>query len=439
MRTSIVPLVIFASVVLVLPTHAQTPVQRGIGESLMHSLLTRDFPTLRSLLSPQLQGQMDIPRWKELADRIEATAGPVRRHELHSATLAGSAANLVYRCWFSKDSVDFRVVVDSMNLVGGFWIEPIRKKYAFVQPPYALTTRFSEQTVWIGDTVRLPGVLTLPKDQGPGPFAAVVLVHGSGPQDRDETIYGNKPFRDLAWGLATRGIVVLRYDKRTKALPRRINPATLTVQDEVVDDATAAVRFLAQRSEVDTTRLSVIGHSLGAMLAPLIARQESRVRGIAMLAAPARSLERLIVTQLRFQASLRDSLTHEERTALESELARLDSVDRGTLPDSALLIGSIPARYLYDLRARKVVDVTRGLTIPIFLAGGGKDYQVPPEEFATWKELLSDAPNVSFHEYPDCTHLFMTTKEKPSPSNYEEEGHVVETLIDDLTKWIKRK
>ena len=101
-----------------------------------------------------------------------------------------------------------------------------------------------------------------------------ILVHGSGPQDRDESFGPNRPFRDLAAGLATKGIAVLRYDKRTKRYPESFadlkNP---TVKEETVDDVSSAIEYLKYRPEIDGRRITVIGHSLGGMLAPGSPRQ----------------------------------------------------------------------------------------------------------------------------------------------------------------------
>jgi dienelactone hydrolase len=106
-----------------------------------------------------------------------------------------------------------------------------------------------------------------------------VLVHGSGPQDRDETIGPNKPFRDLAWGLASQGIAVLRYEKRTKkhAMKLVLIKNTITVKQETIDDALAAVALLRKTERIDPNRIFVLGHSLGGMLIPRIGARDPDV------------------------------------------------------------------------------------------------------------------------------------------------------------------
>src|SRR5206468_3319025 len=115
-------------------------------------------------------------------------------------------------------------------------------------------------------------------------FPGVVLVHGSGAGDRDETMAPpsapSKPFRDLAWGLAQQGIVVLRYDKRARVQPAWYAGKNFTVYDEAIDDALSALTLLRQQPEVDGRHTYQLGHSLGAMLAPRIGKADGKVAGI---------------------------------------------------------------------------------------------------------------------------------------------------------------
>ena len=135
----------------------------------------------------------------------------------------------------------------------------------------AQTGPSTERAVAVGAAPGLPGTLTLPA--GTARVPAVVLVHGSGPHDRDETVGVNKPFLDLAEGLAAQGIAVLRYEKRTRVAPLSFIGRRFTVNDEVVDDAVAAVQLLRTEPGIDPARIVVVGHSLGAVRA---SRRETR-------------------------------------------------------------------------------------------------------------------------------------------------------------------
>ena len=148
-------------------------------------------------------------------------------------------------CRFEAAAVEMKVVFDAASRIAGFFVVPAQAHHAWTCPAYADTLRFTEREVTVGAPGwPLPGTLTVPA--GPGPHPAVLLVHGSGPNDRDETVGHNRPFRDLAWGLASRGVAVLRYEKRTRAHAARVAEMldSLTVREETVDDAVAALASL---------------------------------------------------------------------------------------------------------------------------------------------------------------------------------------------------
>ncbi len=177
---------------------------------------------------------------------------------------------------------------------------PAASPAAYVRPD-----AFTETEVTVGAAPwALPGTLSMPT--GSGPFPAVVLVAGSGPQDRDETLGPNAPLRDLAWGLASNGIAVLRYDKRTKAHgPEMASEGDrITVARGGDRRRDRRRRPAARDAGVDPERVFVAGHSLGGYLAPRIAAAApERVAGIALLEANARPLQRLIEDQLTYLSS----------------------------------------------------------------------------------------------------------------------------------------
>ena len=151
------------------------------------------------------------------------------------------------QCKFENSLLDATMVFNPDGKLGGLSFQPHQAPPPpWNAPAYAKQNLFSEQPLTLTNgKFELPGTLTLPA--GDGPFPAVVLVHGSGPEDQDETIGANKPFKDLAWGLASRGIVVFRYTKRTQKYGAQSSddPVRLTVDDETISDARAAVALVA--------------------------------------------------------------------------------------------------------------------------------------------------------------------------------------------------
>lgn len=182
-------------------------------------------------------------------------------------------------------------------------------------PSYVEADHFDEEEVSLGSgPLAVPGTLSVPRSGGPSP--AVVLLPGSGPNDRDETIGRNKPFKDLAWGLARRGIAVLRFDKVTFSHPAGVRGMpNFTVVDEYAPAALAAIELLRQGPAIDALRIFLLGPSLGGTVAPRIASSAPSVAGLVLLAAGSAPLHWSAVRQLRYLASL------DEATAAASEPA----------------------------------------------------------------------------------------------------------------------
>lgn len=333
---------------------------------------------------------------------------------------------------FTNARINVRVVFDAEGRVSGLWFLPVEPP-PYEAPEYVDQDAFKEVEVMFGkDPWTLPGTLAIP--QGAGPFPAVVLVHGSGPNDRDETIGPNRPFRDLAWGLASKGIAVLRYDKRTKVYGQKMKGHEITVENEVIVDALAAIEFLRGREEVDTSMVFLLGHSLGATLAPEIAWRDGRLAGVIMLAAIARPLEEVMLEQINYIASLKEQ-SATEQAQLDTLRAKLARLQEDQLSPAETIMG-VPAGYFYDMRRRDPVEFARKLMTPMLILQGGRDYQATPEDFRLWEKALGQRSNVTLKLYPDLNHLFFSGKGKATPEEYLHPGHVHGRLIRDIAEWI---
>jgi dienelactone hydrolase len=336
---------------------------------------------------------------------------------------------------FESQSLVLRVVLTDSLLVSGFFIRPSEPP-PYDPPAYVAKDRFEEFELTVGsDPWTLPGVLTLPK--GGGPFPVVVLVHGSGPNDRDETIGGNRPFRDLAWGLASSGVAVLRYDKRTKVYGTRL-PADLGLEDEVVSDALSALGIARNRPEVDPKRVFLLGHSLGGMMAPEIARRDGALAGIAVLAAPARPFFDVLTSQLEHVASLEPDAGSLARTQLDSMITAVKRIEAGDIPPGEVVLGA-PPRYWKELAGVDPVAVAQGVSAPLFVLQGGRDYQSTPEDLALWEERLGAKEGFSAKLYPALNHLFAPGTGTATPEEYVSGiRHVDEEVIRNLADWVHR-
>ena len=334
---------------------------------------------------------------------------------------------------FENQKVVLRVVLSDALEISGFFIRPPEPP-VYEAPEYVNPDSFSEVEVTVGvEPWSLPGVLSVPSEDGP--FPVVVLVHGSGPNDRDETVGGNRPFRDLAWGLASNGIAVLRYDKRTKVYGGAL-PPELGLEEEVVEDALLALELVRGREEGDPDRVFLLGHSLGAMLAPDIGLRDGKLAGVAILASPARPFLPVLREQLEYIASLETDPSSPARAQLDSLVAEVDRAQRGEMgPDEAIL--GVRRGYWQELEELDPRAAALELSVPTLVLQGGRDYQSTEEDFKLWQVALGEKDGVTMKLYSSLNHLFATGIGKATPAEYASEvKHVDPEVIRDLAQWI---
>src|SRR5690606_24805705 len=260
-------------------------------------------------------------------------------------------------------------------------------------------------------------------------------VHGSGPQDRNETVGANRPFLDIARALAARGIAVLRYDKRTQARPQDFAGGDYDVDDETTDDAVAAVAALREVDGVDRDRVFVLGHSQGGMLAPRIAEASGDVAGLVMLAAPARPLLDLLPEQNRYLFAADGEIVPAEQQFLDSLDASIARIRSGAPMDARDTPLGLPVAYWRGLDAIDPVADALAIDIPILLLQGGRDFQVVDADWQRWRRALADRPDTSFKHYPALNHLGIAGQGAGTLAEYDQPGHVDAGLIDDVAEW----
>ncbi len=345
-------------------------------------------------------------------------------------------------CEFEHLTIDAKVVFDSKKKIAGLWFVPSESQAEYQPPAYANMDLFSEKEVVVGSGEwELPGTLTVPSRGGP--FAAVVLVHGSGPQDRDESTGINKPFCDIAWGLGSRGIAVLRYEKRTKAHTVKFaaNKEFFTVNEETVEDALKAVSLLQEMEEINPGKVFVLGHSLGGMMTPRMGAADPSIAGFIVMAGPATPVEDAILAQTSYIYSLDGVISDHEKLLLdqlEKQVTRVkDPSLSERIPASDLPLG-LPARYWLDLREYVPPERAADLAQPMLILQGERDYQVTMEDFQIWKAALAAREKVTFKSYPKLNHLFMEGEGRSTPTEYQRQGHVAAFVIEDIAEWVKK-
>jgi hypothetical protein len=342
-----------------------------------------------------------------------------------------------------RGSMTFVISLATTGELVGIQLAPpsAAKPTATWDPPnYASPETFDEHDVTLGaDRMAVPGTLSLPR--GPGPHPALILLAGSGPMDRDESIGPNKAFKDLAWGLASRGLAVLRFDKVTFSHPDDVRQMTgFTSVDEYVPAVAAGARFLGEHHAIDHDRIFLLGHSFGGTMAPRVAASEHLFAGIIILAGGAEPLHWSAVRQLRYLASLNPETADASAAVIETMTKQASVVDSPELslstPTGDLPMG-VPAAYWLDLRAQDPVAVANALDCPILILQGGRDYQATVEgDLERWKDGLADRSNVTVRVYPSDNHMFFSGSGASSPAEYESAHHVDPLVVADIATWI---
>jgi pimeloyl-ACP methyl ester carboxylesterase len=219
--------------------------------------------------------------------------------------------------------------------------------------------------------------------------------------------------------------------------------ASLTAQEETTDDAILAAQLLGQTQGIDAQRLFVLGHSLGAMLAPRIGQYMPGLAGLVLMAAPARPLEDVTLDQYFYLASLGgqpDDSTLAYLTTLQTQVARVKSPELSLATAAEDLPVGIPAAFWLDLRGYHPVETALSLNMPLLVLQGGRDYQVlANKDFSAWQQALAGRPKSTLKLYPALNHLFISGEGPSIPDEYTLEGHVSEAVINDIARWIFNK
>lgn len=326
----------------------------------------------------------------------------------------------------------------------GFFIAPGQAPASTELPAYADPDAFTETDVIIGAETdfSLPGTLAMPT--GEGPFPAVILLGGSGPTDQDGTIGPNTPLRDIAQGLATQGIAVLRYDKRTTvpayAQQMMALPDTAGLQSEYIDDALAAIDLLQETDGIDAARIYIAGHSLGGTAAPRVAAQaEGDVAGLIILAGSAVPLSDAILRQVTYLSEVDGEISEEEQAQIDAvtqAVARINGTTDDVIAADTNLLGA-PFSYWADVNNNPPAELAAELDLPMLILQGEADYQVTvADDLPLWEAAVGDRDTVSIITYAGLGHIFTPASDPATPADYEVPADVDAAVIDDITAWI---
>jgi len=467
-------ILIFLCLGLRCPAQTTDFVLMNKAKNLLEQMETGDTTAAVGIFDPTMKAAMSPSQLAAAWKSTESRFGPFQKMvRIRIEKVVGYDVVFI-TTQFDKATLDIKVVFNDKTEVAGLFFVPATSADGFDPPPYADTSKFVEEDylVTTGD-FKLPGILALPKLYESK--SIVILVAGSGPNDRDETIGPNKPFRDVAWGLGSRGIATLRYDKRTKVYGAKLDTKQLTYKEEVVDDAISAIHQLRKDSRFDRGRVFILGHSLGGELVPaIVARARSSflgpektppitfiplisslptsiplpgalpftsnvtLAGAIIMAGPTRQIVPMMVDQMKHIAMEDGQMSNQEKAMIAQFESGVAAMKQGKDTSHSPVMGLTP-NYLQALNDYDCLKTAQKFKLPLFIVQGERDYQVSAEhDFQSWEDALSERDDVTFKLYPGLNHLFMKGEGVSYPSEYEKAGHVSEDFINDLAAWIQK-
>ncbi|HEY9139880.1 MAG TPA: alpha/beta fold hydrolase [Bryobacteraceae bacterium] len=397
----------------------------AIARKALDFLLAQNYPEFSALASPQLRTNLNEQAFGKLGTEIKGW-GAVEKIGDPSIEDMGPTKVVTIPVSFAERNIKARFAVNASGQVSVMYLMPGETEWT--RPAYSKPDSFAERPVTFGEEEwKLSGTLAVPK--GAGPFPAVLLVQDFGPKDRDDSNGVLKPFRDLSDGLASRGVVVLRYEKRLRQYSARVTDKPYTADDETVDDAVSALAFLRAQSMVDPKRVYLVGHGLGGYLAPRIATEDGKLAGMVVMAANQRPLEDLMLDGLQ-----RLGVKGQDLERAKEAAARVKSLESGD-SDAPPIFG-LPAAYWLDLKGYDPAAVAKKLSIPILILYGERDFQVTTVDFDLWKSGLAGRTDVTARSYPALNHVFVAGSGPSSEKEYSKPGHVAPEVVDDIAKFV---
>lgn len=416
-----------------------SPAPAATGRRALDYLLAEQYPELSAMFTDTLKQVFTLDTLRSRFREELGAFGKAGDIGAPVVTSDGKMAVVSFPVAYTKTKLTIQFNIEESGQLAAIHFRPADSRApatTWQHPPYSKPDLFRERLVTIGSELwKLGGTLTIPI--GKGPFPGLVLVHGPGPNDRDESLRANKVFADLAEGLSSRGIAVLRYDKRTMAYGREMSQLPFTLREETIDDALAAAAFMRIQPEVASARVYLLGHSLGGYAAPRIAAEDGKLAGVMFLAANARPIEELVLDQTQYLAETGVLPAEEAQKRLDTlkvETEKIKALEPGATNPPVVL--GLPSAWLLDVKQYDPVAQASRLSIPLLFLQGERDFQVGKKDFDRWQSGMAGRPNATFHSYADLNHLFMSGKGRSLPAEYVNPAHVAPGVIGDIADWI---
>lgn len=412
---------------------------RQIALEVAAYIKNKDYAPITALFDDTLKASLSADDIAQSFTQLEGVLGPIQSYSFLTSGSFDNYEEADIVLQYAQTTIGLGIVINEKGEISGFHTNQYTPEISL--PAGAVEREFTFSS---DEAYPLTGTLTLPSNKGTYPV--VILVHGSGPLDKDETVYNTKFFRDLAYGLAKEGIATFRYDKRTYTYSEELaNSTTLTLNEEVTDDALAAALLMQDMKGVNNNQIYLFGHSLGGLLIPMLNEKLNQdntpsVAGYIMASAPARPLPDVILDQYKYIISIDHTLSAAEKDDYLSEVNYFVEAAKNVTPSSAgntLGLAGFNDLFWAALNNYDQQAEALKITIPTLITQGERDYQVTMEDFKLWQSALKGKDNFTLKSYPSLNHLYVTGSKASIPDEYMFDSFADENYIKDLAAWIK--
>lgn len=386
-----------------------------IGQNFVETLLKeKNFEKAMTFLDASIKDKVTVDLLSKTSTQLDAQLGTYQ----NTISVTNRGDIFSYYTQFKNMALDFEIKFKEDKILG-FFLKPHQEVHT------------NDYKIKSG-TIDLKGTLLDAENSK----VLVVFIHGSGPNDRDETIGPNKPFKDMADAFQKEGIASYRFDKRTRSNPETFSNEA-TFDDEVINDIVNIVAHFRSNEKYKNHKIILLGHSLGAYLMPRILSLV-KVDKAVMMAGNARDLDEVVLEQYVYLNSLDPSKVNSEEVENVSKKVKFL---RSTAFDLKAANNQLPlgisAQYWQALLNYKPQAEIKKATIPLLVLNGERDYQVTMKEFSLWKKALKNT-KAQFISYPKLNHLFIAGEGKPNPDEYNVKGEVDKKAVQDIVSFCKQ-
>lgn len=412
-----------------------------IALKFIENFTTENYTESYSFFDEKIKSLVSLDQLKQTYTQLESAFGKFKNVVSigNSKTDNLKISEIVLK--FEKSLLNARIVIDSNYNVAGMFFIPTYERQTNNLISYIDTSRFVENEIEFGNKdFLIKGSLCIPNYIKS--LNAVIMLSGSGPNNRDSEIGPNSPFKDIAYGLASKGIITFRFDKRTKIYGKKIfqNNLDLTLNEEYYEDTDYAIEFLQNYCKINKIKIKnliILGHSQGGTVIPYIlnnSKFKEDINASIFMATPARNLEVIVKEQYNYIFTLDNTLDLAEQKQLDNldiQISNLKNNKEENLP-----LG-LSKQYFNSLDKNDFNGNLAKSKIPLLIMSCGKDYQVTSVELNIIENILKDNQNVNYKFYDNLNHIFIKVEGVPSPSHYNKVSNVDSQVIEDLVKWIK--